>query len=60
MVQTNHDRPEKRGGLPPWAVNTIVAGIVVALLAAMVWLARELSHASAVIDCAARGIRNCQ
>jgi len=59
MVASNDKPPERPQGLEPWAVNLIVAAIVVLLLATMVWLAHALTHAGDVIDCAARGIRNC-
>jgi hypothetical protein len=59
MSPSEQRRQPSKPGAAPWVTNLAVAGIVVALVAVMVWLAHELTHASDVIDCATRGIRNC-
>ncbi|MDE2362136.1 MAG: hypothetical protein KGM42_05610 [Hyphomicrobiales bacterium] len=59
MAPIDQPRKPKPSGAPPWMINLIVAGLVVILLAVMVRLAHSLTQASNVIDCAARGIRNC-
>ena len=59
MPASNDNSPQKPAGLDRSAINLIVAAIVVALLGGMIWLAHELTHASDMVDCAARGIRNC-
>ena len=59
MPAQNDNRPPKSEGLDQQTINLIVAGVCVVLLGVMIWLARELTHASDVIDCATRGLRNC-
>jgi hypothetical protein len=59
MTPIDPRRDRRKSGAPPWAVNLAVVAIVVFLLAVMVWLAHQLTHASAVIDCVSRGIRTC-
>jgi hypothetical protein len=56
----DESRTPDPSGRDPRVVNLVVAAIVVAMLALMVWLAHELTHASHVIDCATQGLRNCQ
>ena len=53
------EKPDAPGGLDRSTVNLIVAVVCVVLLGVMIWLARELTHASDVMDCVARGLRNC-
>ena len=58
-MPASNDNSPKPAGLDRSTINLIVAAVVVVLLGGMIWLAHELTHASNVIDCAARGIRNC-
>ena len=59
MPAKNHNRPPKPEGLDQRTINLIVAGICIVLLGVMIWLAHALTHASDVMDCVSRGIRNC-
>ena len=53
------DRPPNPEGLDQRTINLIVAAVCVLLLGVLIWLARELTHASAALDCVSRGLRNC-